>query len=109
MARGLHVCDVLPGVLAIPVTLASAGVLLAIAALLLRPLRRQSQRLSSVQIAFWVAVLAWSFWALARLFSKSFAFGDRKIFLWVGAGDLLAVAAMALLVIGIRQARRHAA
>jgi hypothetical protein len=95
--------------LAIPIVLASVGVLLAIAALLLRLLRRQPQRLSSVQIALWVPVLAWSLWALVRLFSKTFAFGDRRIFLWVGAGDLLAVAAIALLIIGMRQARRHIA
>ena len=66
-------------------------------------------KLSFAQVAIWASVLAWSFWALAHLFSKSFAFGDRTLFLWVGAGDLLAVVAIALLIIGIRQARRHRA
>ncbi|HEY6786739.1 MAG TPA: hypothetical protein VI365_05460 [Trebonia sp.] len=91
------------GALSIPIVICAVGIVLAIVALCLRG---QSRGLSSVQIGLWVPVVLWSFWALDRLFSSAFAFGDKKSFLWVGLGDLLAVVAVTLLTIDLRQARR---
>jgi hypothetical protein len=86
-------------------TLAVAGIVLPFVAL-----RGQEPRLRLplAQVALWACVLPWSFWALTRLHSHDFTGVNGADFSWMGVGDALAVAAIVLLAVALRQPRRPA-